>query len=193
MGVSLVEAISDVSRGAIRDVSDVGADVGTAAKGAVIRILRVTKEASIERLDAIRTTAGRVFRGIAAVGGDLGDAANCAVQGPVNGAKESAWRLRRQCSRCHQCSASTRRRIAPSNFTCRVGAACPRCSRCRIYCSITDGANISSIFTRRGVSPCSKEYCAVVSSTLRLALTPWRMSGVVSALRASGGSNPVST
>lgn len=112
MGVSLVEAISDVSRGAIRDVSDVGADVGTAAKGAVICILRGTKEASVERLDAIRTTAGRVIRGIAAVGGDLGDAANCAVQGPVNGAKESAWRLRRQCSRCHQCSASTRRRIA---------------------------------------------------------------------------------
>ena len=60
------------------------------------------------------------------------------------------------------------------------------------YCSITEGANISSIFTRRGVSPCSNEYCAVVSSTLRLAAIPWRMSGVASALRASGGSKPVS-
>ena len=60
------------------------------------------------------------------------------------------------------------------------------------YCSITEGANISSIFTRRGVSPCSNEYCAVVSSTLRLAAIPWRMSGVASALRTSGGSKPVS-
>lgn len=61
-----------------------------------------------------------------------------------------------------------------------------------VYCSITDGAKSSSTFISRGVSPCSNEYWAAVSSVFRLAAMPWTMMGVARALRASGGSSPVS-
>ncbi len=40
------------------------------------------------------------------------------------------------------------------------------------------GGNSSSSLTKRGVRPCSQEYCAAVSSTLRLACTPcWTTGG----------------
>ena len=41
------------------------------------------------------------------------------------------------------------------------------------------GAYSSSILISRGVNPCSREYCAIVSITLRLALTPWWIKAVL--------------
>ena len=42
--------------------------------------------------------------------------------------------------------------------------------------------NKSSSLVSFGVSPCSSEYCAMVSSTWRFAATPWVMSGSANAL-----------
>ena len=61
------------------------------------------------------------------------------------------------------------------------------------YCSIALGANSSSSFISRGVRPCSCEYCAAVSSVLRLALMPWRIAGSRSALPASAEMCPAQT
>ena len=60
----------------------------------------------------------------------------------------------------------------------------------RRYWSIALAANTSSSFTRRGVSPCSKEYCAAVSSTWRLAWIPCVTMDFASASLASLASNP---
>src|SRR5207249_968577 len=53
------------------------------------------------------------------------------------------------------------RQIGPSGCLIRL-----------FYKSIVLGANISSSATRRAVRPCSWTYCVIVSSTLRLPLTP---------------------
>jgi len=60
------------------------------------------------------------------------------------------------------------------------------------YCAMTLAANSSSSFISRGVNPCSSEYCAIVSSTWRLALMPWDTMGVARASFACAGSKPVS-
>ena len=60
------------------------------------------------------------------------------------------------------------------------------------YCAMTLAPNSSSSFIGRGVNPCSTEYCAIVSSTWRLAPMPWDKMGVAKALRACAGSRPVS-
>src|ERR1700704_1116821 len=60
------------------------------------------------------------------------------------------------------------------------------------YCTMTLAANSSSSFISRGVNPCSKEYCAIVSITWRLALIPWFTMGVARAFRACAGSKPIS-
>ena len=60
------------------------------------------------------------------------------------------------------------------------------------YCAMTLAPNSSSSFISRGVNPCSTEYCAIVSSTWRLAPMPWDKMGVAKALRACAGSKPVS-
>ncbi len=60
------------------------------------------------------------------------------------------------------------------------------------YCVIMLAANSSSSFISRGVNPCSNEYCAIVSSTSRLATTPCLTMGVASALPASADTSPVS-
>src|SRR4029077_3663318 len=60
------------------------------------------------------------------------------------------------------------------------------------YCAMTLAPNSSSSFISRGVNPCSTEYCAIVSSTWRLAPIPWDKMGVAKALPACAGSKPVS-
>ena len=46
------------------------------------------------------------------------------------------------------------------------------------YCAIALAAKSSSSFINLGVNPCSSEYCAMVSSTWRLAAIPWSTMGV---------------
>ena len=54
------------------------------------------------------------------------------------------------------------------------------------------GGNRSSSCVSFGVSPCSSEYCAMVSSTLRFAATPWVISGAAKSFCAAAGRTPVS-
>ena len=59
-----------------------------AAKGAVIGVLRSTKEGGGEALDALSKTAGAVVKNTAEPGGDLGSAAKGAVESAIVGAKD---------------------------------------------------------------------------------------------------------
>ncbi len=78
MGAALTVAISEVVHGAIQGVTDAGADIGSAAKGAVIDVLRGTKAVGGEALDAVHVTAA-VVKSTAEVGGGLGSAAKGAI------------------------------------------------------------------------------------------------------------------
>jgi hypothetical protein len=66
----------------------VGADLGHAAKGIMVGVLRGTKEAGTEVMATISHTAHVTIRDTAAVGGDLEAAATGLVEGAITGAKE---------------------------------------------------------------------------------------------------------
>ena len=62
VGTSLIEAVSDVGRAAIRGVSDIGGDVGSAAKNAVVGIWAASSRPmiSILRDDGSKDANGKI-------------------------------------------------------------------------------------------------------------------------------------
>jgi hypothetical protein len=88
VGTSVTDAIADVASGAVLGTVAVGADLGHAAKGIMVGVMRCTKEAGAEVMDTISHTAQVASRDAAVVGGDLEAAATGLVQGAVAGAKE---------------------------------------------------------------------------------------------------------
>jgi hypothetical protein len=87
-GTSVTDAIADVARGAVRATVQVGADMGHAAQGIMLGVLRGTKEARAEVTSTISHTAHVAIRDTAAAGGDLEVAATGLVRGAIAGAKE---------------------------------------------------------------------------------------------------------
>ena len=71
----------------------VGANLGHAAKGTMVGVLRGTKAAGTEVLDTIRHTAHVTIRDAAEVGGDLDAAATGLIEGAIEGAKELGVRV----------------------------------------------------------------------------------------------------
>src|SRR5262245_66696189 len=62
-GVAGTEAITDVARGVIHGVTEMGSDIGQAAQGAVIGVLRGTKETGTEAMHTIGKTPGEANPG----------------------------------------------------------------------------------------------------------------------------------
>jgi len=62
--------------------------VGAAAKGAILGVIRGTKEVGVGATDAIGASASAVVKATAEVGGDVAKAARSAVEGAIAGAKE---------------------------------------------------------------------------------------------------------
>jgi hypothetical protein len=88
VGTSVTDATADVARGAVRAAVKVGADLGNAAQGIMLGVLRGTKATGSVVLDTISHTAQVAIRDTAAVGGDVEVAATGLVRGAIAGAKE---------------------------------------------------------------------------------------------------------
>jgi len=61
-------------------------------RGAVIGVIRSTREVGVEATESIGAGARAVVKSAAEVGGDLGSAARSAVEGSIAGAKEAGLR-----------------------------------------------------------------------------------------------------
>ena len=85
LGMSVSDVIADVSSGAVRGAVQVGADVGYAAKGIMMGMLRGTKETGTAVLETISRTSNAAIRDTAALGGDLEAAATGLVVGAIEG------------------------------------------------------------------------------------------------------------
>ena len=59
-GVEGTRAITDVARGVIHGVTEVGSDIGEAAQGTVIGVLKGTRETGQEAMKTIGHTSGSV-------------------------------------------------------------------------------------------------------------------------------------
>jgi hypothetical protein len=88
VGTSMPDTIADVAGGAVRGSVQIGADLGHAAQGIMVGVLRGTKEAGAEVMGTISHTAHVAIRDTAVVGGNLEAAATGLVQGAIAGAKE---------------------------------------------------------------------------------------------------------
>ena len=90
---ALVHATSEAAQGAIQAVLDVGGDLGAAARGVVIGVVRGTRGVAFDSgntgFDAIRHSAESVVRSAARLSGDLATAARGAVEGAIHGAREA--------------------------------------------------------------------------------------------------------
>jgi hypothetical protein len=91
---ALVHATSEAAQGAIQAVLDVGGDLGAAARGVVIGVVRGTRAGvfdagSVSGFDAIRHSSESVVRSAARLAGDLAAAARGAVEGAIQGAREA--------------------------------------------------------------------------------------------------------
>ena len=81
-------AIADVASGAVHGAAEVGADLGQAAKGIMLGVLRRTNGAETEILGTIRHTAHVAIWDTTDVGGDIEAAATGLIAGAIEGAKE---------------------------------------------------------------------------------------------------------
>ena len=88
VGVAGTEAITHIAGGVIHGATEVGGDVGAAARGAVIGILRGTKATGAEAVTTISHTASSVIKHTSEVGGDLGAAATGLVEGAIHSARD---------------------------------------------------------------------------------------------------------
>lgn len=93
MGVSLIEALSEVMERAIQETQDAGGDLEETANGIVLGILRAGKEAGAGTVDVLGTIAGMVIQHVAHAKGDLASAAKGLVSGSVEGARELGLNL----------------------------------------------------------------------------------------------------
>lgn len=73
---------------AIQGTVEVGGDFGSAAKSAMIGVLRGRKVVDGEALDLISMTAGRVLKSTVEGGGELRAAAKGSIEGAIEGAKD---------------------------------------------------------------------------------------------------------
>ena len=85
---SVTAAIADIASGAVHGAAELGADLGQAAKGIMLGVLRCTQGTVAQVLATIRQTAFGAIWDTADVGGDLGTAASGLVAGAIDGAKE---------------------------------------------------------------------------------------------------------
>ena len=65
-----------------------GGDLGAAAKGILLGVLRGTKEAGVANLETIAQTAESVIKTTGRMSGDLASTAKGLVEGAIQGAKE---------------------------------------------------------------------------------------------------------
>ena len=77
-----------MATGVIHGATEVGSDLGAAAKGIIIGVLHGTRETAAQALDKIGHTSASVIRTTAEVGGDLGAAAKGLVEGAIHGARD---------------------------------------------------------------------------------------------------------
>jgi hypothetical protein len=75
-------------RGGIQGVSQIGGDVGEASKGAMVGVLRGTKQVGTEAMNTIAGSASTAVKSVSEVGGNVGSAAKSAVEGVISGVKQ---------------------------------------------------------------------------------------------------------
>lgn len=79
--------VSDVVRGSIEAVCDVGGDIGTAAEATMLGVTRSMHKAGGDSVDAIRAAARAVVEITKDLHGDLGKAAKGAIDGAATAAR----------------------------------------------------------------------------------------------------------
>jgi len=82
-----IDSVTGAPRRAIEGASEMGGDLGPAAKGITVGILRGTRATGEEALKTVAQTARTVIHQTGKLGGDLGSAAKGVVQGAIHMAK----------------------------------------------------------------------------------------------------------
>ena len=81
--------LSDVVRGSIEAVCDVGGDIGTAAEATMLGVASSMRKAGGDSVDAIRAAARAVIEITKDLHGDLGKAAKGAIEGAATAARKA--------------------------------------------------------------------------------------------------------
>ncbi|MBI4372274.1 MAG: hypothetical protein HY585_00935 [Candidatus Omnitrophica bacterium] len=87
-GKKLINFLSDMVETAIRGVVEMGGDLGRAARGMTIGVLRAVGAMGQEALDFIGEFAHLLVKHTARVGGDLGTTAKGLIEGVIDAAKD---------------------------------------------------------------------------------------------------------
>jgi hypothetical protein len=87
-GASPVQAIKVLAKGGLQEAADLGTDLGLAARGITVGILRATRETGEAALQTISLTARTIVQTAVECGGDLTRVVRGLVQGAVQSARD---------------------------------------------------------------------------------------------------------
>jgi ElaB/YqjD/DUF883 family membrane-anchored ribosome-binding protein len=102
VGTPMMDAVTEAAGAAVHGTVEAGGDLGKAAKGILVGVLRGTRETGEAGLTWIAHTTETVIRQTAQVGGDVGVAAKGLVQGAIHCAKDLGLDASRTASRAAQ-------------------------------------------------------------------------------------------
>ena len=94
--------VADVVKGTLNATGDVGAEVGSTAKGAIIGVIRGVGEVTTVTVEACSDTVRAAIKGTSEVGGDVALVTRNAVEGAIIATGSATIKYRAQRSTRHE-------------------------------------------------------------------------------------------